>query len=526
MSTAGTFVAESRPNTEPIGYVSHMGKISRQSGVFFAGTLFSVASAYFFKIYLARVLGAEGLGLYALGITLVGFLGVFNALGLPQAAVRFVSVYTASGKHNHLYAFIGGSVLLLLGSNLLLGGLLLLVGPWFASRFYRTPSLSGYLPLFAGIMLLGCMTTFLGQVLAGFKDVARRTVITNFVGNPLTILFSVVLIVAGLGLRGYLLAQLGSALVVLLLLVTAIWRIAPAKTGRASGVTSEVSGAVLSFSAAAFGIGIMEFFLAQADKVVIGLWLNAREVGIYAMATAIVTFVPVVLQSVNQIFSPTIADLHSRGQTEMLARLFQTLTKWVLGLTLPLATAVVVFAQPLMRVFGKDFESGWPILVVGVVGQLVNCGVGSVGYLLLMSGHQNRLVKIQAVMTVVTVALNLVLIPGLGIMGAALAAATTNVISNVWYLRQVRHSMGISPYNRGYKQMLIPTLAMVSTTVLLRTQWISIKPFWIGFLLGLAVAYVVFILVMLALGLDEDDRLVVSSVWTSLRGSIFAAEAT
>ena len=72
-----------------------MGKISRQSGVFFAGTLFSVASAYFFKIYLARVLGAEGLGLYALGITLVGFLGVFNALGLPQAAVRFVSVYTA-----------------------------------------------------------------------------------------------------------------------------------------------------------------------------------------------------------------------------------------------------------------------------------------------------------------------------------------------------------------------------------------------------------------------------------------------
>ncbi|PYX92411.1 MAG: hypothetical protein DMG71_18050, partial [Acidobacteria bacterium] len=103
---------------------------------------------------------------------------------------------------------------------------------------------------------------------------------------------------------------------------------------------------VVAFSSSVLGIGILEFCLAQADKVLIGYYLNAREVGIYAIAAAVVGFVPIALQSVNQIFSPTIADLHGRGERELLQRLFQTLTKWILGLTLPLATFVIIFAAP------------------------------------------------------------------------------------------------------------------------------------------------------------------------------------
>ena len=508
-----------------LSFRGHMGRISRQSSVFFAGTLFSVGSAYFFKIYLARVLGAEGLGAYTLGMTLISFLGVFNALGLPQAAVRFVAVYSATGKHNHLHAFLGGSVALLLLSNTALGAVLLLAGPWVVTHFYRTPSLSRYLPLFGALMLLGCLTTFFGQVLAGFKDVTRRTVITNFVGNPLTMVLSVALIAGGLGLRGYLVAQVASAVAVLILLVISIRKMAPARGESFQGVGSEVRSAVFSLSAAFLGVGILEFLLSQVDKVLIGFWLDARAVGVYAVATAIVSFVPVALQSVNQIFSPTIADLHARGATEMLGRLFQTLTKWILALTLPLAAVVIVFAAPLMGIFGREFESGWPILVIGVIGQLVNCGVGSVGYLLLMSGHQYRLVKVQAAMAAVMIGVSLLLIPWLGIAGAAIAAAITNVASNLWYLKEVRATLKISPYNRSYLQMLAPIAVMVSAVFLMKSPILAMRPFWLAFLLALAAAYAIFLSVMLTLGLNADDRLVVSSIWAKVRGTAVCAEA-
>src|SRR5579871_3468623 len=119
----------------------HMGQISRQSSVFFAGSIFTAGAAYFFKVYLARFLGAESLGVYALGMTIVGFLSLFGALGLPQAAVRFVAAYVATGRMDLLRGFIlrGGALLILF--NALLGGVVMLAGPWIAVRFYHTPGL-------------------------------------------------------------------------------------------------------------------------------------------------------------------------------------------------------------------------------------------------------------------------------------------------------------------------------------------------------------------------------------------------
>src|SRR5438445_950974 len=99
---------------------SRMGSISRQSFVYFAGTIFTAATGYFFKVYLARTLGAEALGLYALGMTIIGFVGVFNSLGLPMAAARFVAAYCARGEYSQLGRFLRGSLGLLCGATVFL----------------------------------------------------------------------------------------------------------------------------------------------------------------------------------------------------------------------------------------------------------------------------------------------------------------------------------------------------------------------------------------------------------------------
>jgi O-antigen/teichoic acid export membrane protein len=226
---------------------------------------------------------------------------------------------------------------LILAANIGLGILMLTAGPWVSEHLYHTRELPKYLPLFALLMFFGALNGFFGQVLQGYKDVSRRTVITNFVGTPLMMLLSVALISAGFGLRGYITAQVMSGVVVLSLLLVFVWRLTPPAARHFRGKPSRIESQVVFFGAAVFGVGLLEFLLGQVDKVLIGAYINPREVGVYSVAMAIVAFVPVALQSVNQIFSPTIADLHARGEQELLGRLFQTLTKWILGLTLPLA---------------------------------------------------------------------------------------------------------------------------------------------------------------------------------------------
>src|SRR5580658_4139871 len=203
-------VVKSSPESIAAGaqqFRSQVGHISRQSGVFFAGTTFTAVLGYIFKVYLARVLGAEALGIYALGMTVVGLVGVFGGLGLTWAASRFPAACGSTGRLEDLRAFMAWSVLILVGVNGLLAGCVVSMRHWVSIDLYHTPALAGYLNLFALILFLGALTTFFGQLLAGYKEVAKRTIITSFVGVLLSVLFTVVLLTIGTGLWGYVFAQ-------------------------------------------------------------------------------------------------------------------------------------------------------------------------------------------------------------------------------------------------------------------------------------------------------------------------------
>jgi O-antigen/teichoic acid export membrane protein len=510
-----TQVPQGRQASAEFGrYVAH---ISRESSVFFAGTVFTAAVSYVFRVYLARKLGAEALGIYALGMTMVNFLAIFNCIGLPQAAVRFTAAYSAIGHWKELGKFLSGGSTLLLLLNLPIVALMVTAGRWFAVRFYHAPALASYLWLFALIMVVGNFTTFFGQILNGYKDVSRRTVITNFVGSPVTMALTVGLLVMGMGLTGYMWAQIGGTVIVLLLLTGAVWRHTPQAARQAMSLSPDLNREVISFSAASFGVAILELMMSQTDKIMIGFYLNAREVGIYAMASALVGFIPIALQSVNQIFTPVIADLHARCDRLMLGRLFQTLTKWTVGLTAPLAIVVSIFARPLMGTFGRDFESGWVVLVIGTAGQLINCAAGATGYLLLMSGNERKLVRVQSVVAAITVAMSVALIPRWGVTGAAIASALTPVVCNLLCLREVNRALGLQPYNRGYLRLGAPLAVAVGISMFLKAALLPAYSAVLAISGTMVVAYLGFIATSLLAGLDADDQLVVEVLRLRLR---------
>jgi O-antigen/teichoic acid export membrane protein len=496
---------------------SQVGHISRHSGVLFAGTLFTAALGYLFKIYLARVLGAEALGVYALGMTLVGFVGAFNSLGLVESAVRFAAVYRASDKLRELRTLLwrGGGTLL--AANLLFAVVFFEFAKKVARPFYHSPLLARYVPWFAILLVLGAVSTFYSRILAGYKAIDRRTLINNFLGTPTTMLLALLFIGIGWGLRGYLLAQvLGSVLVIVFLLVT-VWKLTPHEARFLFPWPGPLEREVWRFSASAVGILLLEFLMNHADKIALGFYRTAADVGIYSVAAALVAYLSVILNSVNQVFSSVIADLHARGEHAMLGRLYKGLTKWVLGLTLPLVITVIVFSRPLMRTFGHDFEAGWPILIIGAGGHLVNCGVGSVGVLLFMSGNQRRLLQVQAVMAGVMTVLSIVLVPIWGMVGAAVAAAITNAGTNLWNLLTVRKVFGFSPFSRGFLKLLPPTIASALIALIVRREAGVFGHDWFAIMAGVLATYGIFAGVTGILGLDADDRLIARAIWSRIR---------
>src|SRR5215469_16116599 len=205
----------------------NMGQISRHSIAFFAGTIFTMGIGYLVKIYVARVLGAELLGIYALGMTLVSLTQLVGCLGLNGAASRYVAVYNATSRYDDLRGFLTRSVAIVLAFNATLSIGLLFCGGWLARHLYHAPDMERYIPSFAVLTVLGALNVYYCQVLAGFKDIAKRTIITNFLGTSLVSALTVALLALGTGMRGYLWAQIINSIVVVVLLLAAGWKLTP-----------------------------------------------------------------------------------------------------------------------------------------------------------------------------------------------------------------------------------------------------------------------------------------------------------
>lgn len=495
----------------------NIGQISRQSLVFFAGTIFTLGVGYLVKIYVARVLGAELLGVYALGMTLVSLAQLIGTLGLNGTAARYIAVYNATRRYDDLRGFLTRSVAVVVVLNFLMSVVLLFGGGWIGQRFYHSDDIARYIAWFAALAFLGSLNVFYCQILAGFKDISKRTVITNFVGTALVSGFTILFLMLGFGMPGYLWAQILNSVVVVALLVWVAMKLTP-RAGRFSRAPlPALDPEIKAFAAACAGMSALDFLVAQADKIILGFYLNAALVGIYVVASTLSALVPIILQSVNQIFAPVIADLHAQAKKPVLQKLFQILTKWIVGLTFPLACVMIIFALPLMRIFGRSFEGGWPVLVIAAAGQLVNCGVGSVGFLLLMSGNQRRLIKIQFSMVAISLVTNILLIPVLGIVGAALASACVNIASNVWNLIEVRKALEIFPYNRSYFRLALPCLFAAAAVLLLRLSPVSNAHPWEIVLLALVVSYLAFGVLAVKFALNADDRMIAEAAWYQVR---------
>jgi O-antigen/teichoic acid export membrane protein len=185
--------------------------------------------------------------------------------------------------------------------------------------------------------------------------------------------------------------------------------------------------------------------LNQTDTLMIGAFLGTRDVGIYGAAFKTAAWVSFILVSVNAIAAPMFGTLYAQGDRQALQRLVSTIARWMFYPALLMALSLFMFANPLLSLFGPEFVAAKWSLAALSVGHLVNVGAGSVGYLLMMTGHHNQCAFVFACSALINIMLNLIGIPLFGILGAAIATALSMMLWNLWLNRLVVKYLGINP---------------------------------------------------------------------------------
>ena len=183
---------------------------------------------------------------------------------------------------------------------------------------------------------------------------------------------------------------------------------------------------------------------SYTDIISLGIFMSPADVGVYRVVVAGAAMVVFALNALNMIFAPRMARLHALNEMEGLQRLATMSARMALLLAVPVLLLFVFLGKWILgSVFGAAFAGGYQALIILSVGQLANAGMGSVGMLLNMTGHERDTARALGVSAATNVVLNLVLIPLLGINGAASATAISMALWNVIMWRAVYYRLGI-----------------------------------------------------------------------------------
>jgi len=183
----------------------------------------------------------------------------------------------------------------------------------------------------------------------------------------------------------------------------------------------------------------------RADNLLLGLWGDEGETGIYFVASRTAQQAAFMLAAVNAIVAPLVSSRHARGDREGLQRVSRFAVQLVFWPSLIVAVFLLAFSEWVLRLSGPEFVEGKNALFVLVVGQMINALTGPVGILLSLSGRQKLSTKVYGCCATLNILLNLLFIPAFGMTGAAFATAISLIIANLWLAVLVVRQMGIMP---------------------------------------------------------------------------------
>ena len=407
------------------------------------------------------VVAGRGLGAQRAG-ALFEAIAVFSlantALGADTGLVRLIPSYQIRGRGDQLRQLLLSALVPPVVVGAVLGSLGFVFAPFLVHLFFR------HGPEQEAVRYLRTMTPFLpaamGMTVAlaanrGFGAMRPFVAVQNILVPVLRPILLGMAILLGLGAVAVGLswsAPFGLGLCLALFLVA---RLAPTRVtagGRAGGREAwrEIFGEFWRFSGPQGVAAFLQVTLLWLDILLVGAYASTKAAGVYSVASRYILAGGYALQAVGLALGPQLSRLLSQGRTEEAQAVFQVSTWWLMAVSWPVYVLMAVLSPLMLRPFGRGFVSGSGALLVLSLAMLVYIATGNNRTALLMAGFSGWNLAIAAAQLAMNIAANILLIPRMGIDGAAVSWALTIIIGNLLINWVIWAKLRVNPLGSGF----------------------------------------------------------------------------
>jgi O-antigen/teichoic acid export membrane protein len=383
-------------------------------------------------ILIGRTLGPKGLGAYGYTVILLSLLAVPVSNGWSTLLLRRVAAGTHDGQWSEAKGMMTrgtqAAVVVALLVLLVTGGLGLMVpSSPVASYGWGVAAVLGCVLFFDQLsalrlaMLRGLNHPVWGQM-------------PEMLVRPALIVLTFGVLLAASGKRPTIdhafwamgIASCASAAIGALVL----WRKRPAALARAlPSYRTHVWMTSAGILAANAGLIVLNSYV---DILMLGVLGTIEQVGVYRIATQLALLSGFAYTALNMLAAPRFAALRAAQNHAALQSNAVFMARLALLGALPLPILFMLQGSPIIQaVFGREFTAALHPMFLLFAGQAVNAAAGMASSLLMMSGHESKVMRATLLAVVVNACVSAVCIPQWGVVGAALGNLAAMIAWNM-----------------------------------------------------------------------------------------------
>jgi len=497
-----------------------IGDLTRGSLVTLVGKLGRLSRGAFLWV-ITLLCGTEVQGLYTAAWGIVSTVNRVAHFGLERGVVRFLTAARRSDGEDDESAVIGAALRIGLTASIITSLTLFLTADLLEAYFEK--------PIGTAILIVAFTSPF--TALAGIFVAATRALrimrydvyVTSIAGPLILLAGGIAAGLMGTGLPGVMYAQLAMTVGACLLSVVYFRRFF-----RLGASVRHIPNArwrpMAKFSSPVMLADVLSGILTQLDGIMLLKMTSAHDVAIFTLARRLASTMLKPLQSIDPIFSSVVSDLSAGGKHAELQHRFGVVSRWVLIINLPILAILLLIGYELLPLLDKkgqmsgmaDVELGFSILMVLCVGMLIQGIYGIAEPLIAMCGHPRLNLYNNITWLIANFSLNLWLISVYGIMGAALGATISVVLVNIIRMVQLYWIQNFNPFDKTQLKPVAAAAAGGLITWLISAELPSGVVWASATLLLFLISY---LLVLRALGLEQEDRMALARIRERLRRS-------
>ena len=497
-------------NPQPVASFEQNILLTAKGGsALFVGKLFTFASRFVVTFLLTRLLGAEDYGLYNVALSAATLASGFALIGLDDALVRYIALYASRHDEEHLWGAIQVGLFFWMVLSVVWSALLFGMAYWIAVNVFHDVRLAPVLQLVSFLVPCLGLSDLLAGATRGFKHMEDMVIAQNFAQPLVRVVLIVALAVVGLNITEaiiiYGLADFTASIVLFYFLNKRF------ALRRSMSAARREPREILSYSIPMWMSDMITTFRTNIQTILLGSLNTVFTVGVFSVASQLNLFADLVQTSVTTAVRPIIVEVHDKHNREQLGQLYQTVSKWLFAFNFPVFLITILFPSQILSIFGKSFTQGASALVLLSWASVVDAGTGMCGAILDMTGF-TKLKFMNAVLRVAAVlVLSVMLIPSQGMVGAAYAALSGEIIVNFLRLAEVYVIFEILPYSVSFLKPVLAGLVAVGATIVV-SHWLNVDTKGLAVVFPMALLSILYVSLVVILGLDETDRTILARV--------------